>query len=207
VLTELRRRVASGELEPGAPIRQDRLARELGTSRHPIREALRVLEGERLVVHRPHRGYYVASLDADTLREIYRLRDLLESEAIRVAIPKVTDALVDELEATAARLEHLDASQDLATFIDTNRHFHFLLFEAAGMPQLDHHLRLLWESSESYRTRYYLHASNVTRVHADHAAIVEAVRTRDAPAAIEALRRHRDTAVARLVAQLGKDAT
>ena len=74
VLAELRRRIVAGEIVPGDAIRPDQLAIELRVSRVPIREALRILEGEGVVAHRPHHGAVLATLRAEDLREIYRLR-------------------------------------------------------------------------------------------------------------------------------------
>ena len=84
VLAELRRAIAAGELRPGEQVLQDALAERFGVSRVPLREALKILEGEGQVTYRPHRGYFVAELDLDDLREVYRIRDLLETEAIDV---------------------------------------------------------------------------------------------------------------------------
>ena len=88
-MAELRLAIASGDLRPGEQVLQDALAERFGVSRVPLREALKILEGEGQVVYRPHRGYFVAELDLDDLREVYRIRDLLESEAVRVAVPQI----------------------------------------------------------------------------------------------------------------------
>ncbi|MBL8582662.1 MAG: GntR family transcriptional regulator, partial [Rhizobiaceae bacterium] len=95
VLYELRRRIVSGEFEPGSQILQDALAEELGVSRVPVREALRTLEGEGQVSYEPHRGYFVVELDLNELVEIYRLRDLLEPEATAKAFPNITKEDLD----------------------------------------------------------------------------------------------------------------
>ena len=79
VLAEIRRLIVSGELAPGAPVRQEAVAERLGVSRVPVREALKVLEGEGHVVYAAHRGYVVAELSVDDLTEVYRLRELLEA--------------------------------------------------------------------------------------------------------------------------------
>ena len=97
VLTELRRAIVTGELRPGEQVRQDALAEQFGVSRVPLREALKILEGEGQVTYLPHRGYFVAELDVADLREVYRLRDLLETEAVRAAVPRLTDADVAEI--------------------------------------------------------------------------------------------------------------
>ena len=96
VLAELRRRIVAGEIRPGDPIRPDQLAAELRVSRVPIREALRILEGEGIVEHRPHHGAVLATLRAEDLREIYRLRQVLEARGrgrrARRASPRPTSA-------------------------------------------------------------------------------------------------------------------
>jgi DNA-binding GntR family transcriptional regulator len=74
VLAELRRMIARGEIRPGAQIVQDALADELGVSRVPLREALKMLEGEGLVTYRPHHGYFVTELSLADLLEVYRIR-------------------------------------------------------------------------------------------------------------------------------------
>lgn len=92
VLAELRRAITTGRLRPGAPIRQDALAEEFQVSRVPLREALKTLQGEGLVTYEAHRGYSVETLSLDDLREVYRIRQLLEEEAVRRAVARLTDA-------------------------------------------------------------------------------------------------------------------
>ncbi len=90
--------ILSGVLGPGARLRQEELAEVFGTSRIPVREALRALEYEGLVSSEPHRGFTVTALDADDVEEVYALRILLESEAVRLALPLLTDEDLEELE-------------------------------------------------------------------------------------------------------------
>src|ERR1700754_2110691 len=92
VLGELRRSITAGRLRPGTAIRQDALAEELGVSRVPLREALKTLQGEGLVSYQAHRGYFVEMLSLDDLREAYRIREILEEEAVRRAVPQLTAA-------------------------------------------------------------------------------------------------------------------
>jgi DNA-binding GntR family transcriptional regulator len=202
VLAELRRLLVRGELEPGAPVRQESLAEAMGVSRVPLREALKVLEGEGLVTHLPRRGYVVTELSAPDLVEVYRLRELLEAEAITVAVARVTDADVAALEAAAATVDA--AGADLEAITEANRRFHFLLFDAARMPRLSRTLRQLWDATDVYRSVYFSEAAHRDRVHADHAALIAAVRDRDAETAVAAQAAHRAHSVASVTAALGR---
>ena len=87
VLGSLREAILAGVLSPGARLRQEDLAERFGTSRIPVREALRALEYEGLVASEPNRGFTVTELDADDVEEVYDLRIVLESHAVRVALP------------------------------------------------------------------------------------------------------------------------
>jgi DNA-binding GntR family transcriptional regulator len=85
----MRERISRGELRPGEQILQETLASELGLSVVPLREALKTLEAEGQVVYAPHRGYFVARLDMAELTEAYRIRELLEDEAVRRGMPQL----------------------------------------------------------------------------------------------------------------------
>jgi DNA-binding GntR family transcriptional regulator len=202
VLTEIRRLIVSGELAPGAPVRQEAVAERLGVSRVPVREALKVLEGEGHVVYAAHRGYVVAELSVDDLVEVYRLRELLEAEAIRVAVPRLSDADVESIASAARDVDAAGRRGDLVEMTACNRDFHFLVFDAAGMPRLSRTLRQLWDATDVYRAVYFAGNGNRARVHADHAAMLDALRARDVRAAIAAQKAHRDASVDAVTAAL-----
>ena len=121
VLGELRRAITTGRLRPGAPIRQDALAEELQVSRVPLREALKTLQGEGLVRYEAHRGYFVETLSLDDLREVYRIRELLEEEAVRRAVERLADADLDRLEEIQADVERAAAEGDVLAMTTANR--------------------------------------------------------------------------------------
>src|SRR5437762_13748264 len=91
VLSAMREAILTAALPPGMRLRQEKLAVMFGTSRIPVREALRALEYEGLVTSFPYRGFTVTELDADDIEEVYDLRVLLESHAVRLAVPLMTD--------------------------------------------------------------------------------------------------------------------
>ncbi|WP_019631119.1 GntR family transcriptional regulator [Actinomadura atramentaria] len=200
VLAELRRAIASGELRPGRPIRQEGVAESLGVSRVPVREALKILEGEGQVVHRPHHGYLVAELSLADLREVYLMRGLLESAAARAAVEVITDAEVADVERAAAEVAAASAAGDLAAMTAANRRLHFTIIDAARMPRLARIVRSLWDSTDVYRSVYYNAPANRARVEQEHAAIVAALRDRDGDRLAARLGEHRDHAVAALSA-------
>lgn len=198
VLGELRRAIVSGELAPGAQVLQDQLAERFGVSRVPLREALKVLEAEGQVIYRPHRGYFVTELSLADLLEVYRIRELLEGEAVRVAVGRLTDDDVERLADAAADCERAGARGDVAAMTQANRRLHLGLVEAAEMPRLARLVRVLWDATDAYRSLYYAEGVNRAVVEAEHRAVLEALRRRDAEAVVRLLREHREHAVAHL---------
>lgn len=203
VLDELRRAITSGELKPGAPIRQDALAEQLDVSRVPLREALKILEGEGLVVHHAHRGYFVTELSLADLSEIYRIRELLEAEAVHAAVSRMSPDLLAQLKEAHREVERTGAAGDVAAMAAANRRFHFLLIEASGMPRLIRLIGTLWDATDAYRSLYYVEAPNRERVVHEHQAVLDALRDGDAEAAVRWLDKHRAHAVSALGEVLG----
>lgn len=195
VLAALRSDILTGGLGPGDQVVQELLAERYGVSRVPIREALKTLESEGQVVYHPHRGYFVAELSVADLLEVYRLRALLEAEAIRAAMPTLG---VDDVDALAELANEVDLAADggdVIAMTSANRRFHFALFDAAGMPRLSRLLRQLWEATDAYRALYFQASANRARVASEHAAMVQALRDRDAEGLVALHDRHRDNSV------------
>ncbi|MFJ9813429.1 GntR family transcriptional regulator [Streptomyces sp. NPDC101158] len=198
VLEELRRAITTGELRPGGPIRQDTLAARLDVSRVPLREALKTLEAEGLVVHHVHRGYFVAELSLDDLEEIYRIRRLLETEAVRAALGRMPDGLIGSLEQIQEEVERASLAGDVTAMAEANRRFHFTLIEASGMPRLVRLIATLWDATDAYRSLYYTDTTHRELAVHEHRAVIAALGEADAAAAVRRLDEHRDHAVAAL---------
>lgn len=203
VLGELRRLIVTGELKAGAQIKQDALAEQVGTSRVPLREALKILEGEGQVTYHPHRGYFVAELSATDLSEVYRIRQLLEDEAVSIAIPNLTDADVAAIEQAMLAVEAAGEAGDITAMTASNRDFHFRLIERADMPRLSRLIRQLWDATDAYRAVYFAEPVNRIQVDREHRQIMEAIRERDIPRTIALMNTHRDHAVKRVSKVLG----
>ncbi len=207
VLAELRRAIASGELKPGKPIAQAIVAERLGVSRVPVREALKILQGEGQVEYLPHHGYSVTRLDLDDLREAYRIRQLLETEAARSSIPGFGPGEVAALAKAAREVDDAGDNEDYAAMAAANRRFHFLLVEGAGMPRLTNLVRLLWDATDVYRSFYYTDAANRHRVRAEHAGIVQAVAGGDVETVVRLLDEHRQHAIDEITGAMVREGT
>jgi DNA-binding GntR family transcriptional regulator len=205
VLAEMRRAIVSGELKPGEPIRQEVLAERLGVSRVPVREALKILQGEGQVEYQPHRGYSVTRLDLDDLREVYRIRQLLETEAARISVPALSDAEIKALSESAREVDLAGDVEDYVAMSEANRRFHFLLVEGAGLNRLTHLVRILWDATDVYRSFYYTDVSNRYRVRAEHAGIVQAAAAHDMERVIALLDEHRQHAIDEITAAIARD--
>jgi DNA-binding GntR family transcriptional regulator len=205
VLDELRRRILVGDLQPGEPIRPDQVAAELHVSRVPVREALKILEGEGQVRYRAHHGYVLADLHREDLVEIYRIRALLEDEAARAAVSRLRDA---DMVTMAAACEEMEAfgADDVAAMAVANRRFHLTLLAASDMPHLLRHIGLLWNASDHYRSVYYLDEAHRTEVHDDHRRILAAAKAHNVDALLALLDAHRDRAIAGLAPALEEGA-
>lgn len=196
VLAALRDDILTGILEPGDQLVQEALAERYGVSRVPLREALKMLESEGQVVNHPHRGYFVAELSVADLREVYHLRALLEHAALSAAIPALDDGDIEDIAALCADVDAAAAAGDVIAMAEANRRFHFAMYDAAGMPRLSRLLRQLWDATDAYRALYYRGSANRARVQGEHAAMLAALRLRDAATVISLHDDHRAHSVA-----------
>lgn len=203
VLGQLRRWLASGAIAPGSRLVVDQISASLDVSPVPVREALRILEGEGQVAYTHHQGYRVVELSLQDLAETYRMRELLEADAIRFACE-----LLDE--ETLARISsHLDETtrfsrrENLAGYGAANRRFHFEIFGASGRPILVRTIIQLWDRSEAYRAVFANDPEHLRTAEAQHNDIMAAVRARNPERAITAQNAHRDSAHRALRALLG----
>ena len=198
VLAELRRAILEGDLRPGTQILQDTVAERLGVSRVPVREALKILEGAGQISYSPHRGYFVAELSYEDMVEVYRLREMLEGEAVSVGLEHVTAEDIARMEAALVDLEKADAARDIVALTAANRRFHFALFEPCGRPRLLKLIHQLWDSTDPYRAMYFTDAAGRKRIKKEHREILDAAKAGRASECIKAMAKHRKNAVKRL---------
>ena len=142
VATLVRELVISGDLEPGEQLRQRDLAQRFGVSQTPVREAMRRLESEGLLVCDTHRGFTVVAPDLDRAGENLRIRAVLEALGASLAARKVSPAGLDRLRELNDRMRALPGGDP--RYADLNREFHFTVYEYAHSPLLLSLMRLLW---------------------------------------------------------------
>ena len=190
-LEQLRSAIRSGELAPGSRLLQMETAQRLGVSSTPVREAFAALEREGLVVSTAHKGIVVFEPTLSDLQEAYQIRQLLEVFAAERAAPLMTDADLDDLDELMAQMEALTGGDsDQGRFVELNRAFHARIYAGAGMPRLDRMISDLRDSSEAYVAMHRSLVRDEAQTNADHAAIIEACRRRDATTAGQATHAH-----------------
>lgn len=173
VTAALRELIIKGELSSGEALRQRDLAERFGVSPTPVREALRRLEAEGLVDYDVHRGSTVVEADLEAVEENYRIRAALEALAVELAVDKVTEATLDELEDLNTRIE--SCPPDSPEVADLNRKLHFSIYQAARSPLLVSLMRLLWQSFPQGPQAGRPREESV----AEHREIIQALRERD----------------------------
>ena len=182
VLTSMREAILTAALPPGTRLRQERLADLFGTSRIPVREGLRALEYEGLVTSLPYRGFTVTELDADDIEEVYDLRILLETHAVRLAVPLITD---EDLQALEELYKEMTGAEPGDAQLAARERFYIRLYATTGRPRLVSLIsRLRKEVARSLRWPTLQHAPE------HHAQFFEAIRAGDAERAASQLSSH-----------------
>ena len=196
--------ILDGRYPPGARIVETRVARELGTSQAPVREALRDLEALGVIETTAFRGARVRRPSAAELLEAFVIRAELESLAATLAIPKLSDADIAELEGYVTEMQRAAAGGDTHAEATADAAFHGRVVEMAGNSTL---LRV-WRTLEPFsRTYITIVAPGADRVQiADqHLPVLEALRLRSADLAVEVLHQHFANAAAMLGRLWGDD--
>jgi DNA-binding GntR family transcriptional regulator len=176
---ELRRQILHGELSPGATFSQVQLSTQLGVSRTPLREAVRLLQMEGLLRAEPRRRVRVSPLSTEDFEDLYAIRIALESLAVRLTIPELSEAELAEIKLAYLEWAAAVSQGDVAAWRESHRRFHFGLYAHGGTRLLEQ-LADLWDHAERYRLLQWTHAGDQTQLarlaHRDHAGILEAAQ-------------------------------
>ena len=192
VAERLRQRIFNRELEPGSWIDELKIADELGISRTPLREALKVLAAEGLITMKVRRGAYVTEVSDQDLSDVYHLLSLLESDAVAVVAERGTDeqlarlqALHNELEAAAREPERLRER-----FFELNEQFHMAVLEIANNRWRDQMVSDLRKVMKLNRHNSLFKTGRIQESMLEHRAVMAAVQARDPTLAAQRMRDH-----------------
>jgi DNA-binding GntR family transcriptional regulator len=188
VHARLRAAILSGEIPEGAVTSQATLAERFGVGRTPLREALRMLQREGLVISQPNHRVRIAELSSEDAEELYIMRIALEAVAIRVTVPVLTSADLAELDGLMAQMDHYMKLRDHVGHREPHRQFHYRLVYAAG-PRVSERIDELFDHAERYRRRFGAADSWESR-RAEHRAILDAVGEGDRETAADLLADH-----------------
>jgi len=190
VVEALREAITTGKLEHGERLIEDKIARELKTSRGPVREALRQLEHEGFVVSYPYRGAVVLGVSDEEVQQVLiPVRLTLEKFSIPKAIERMDDADFAELAKEVWVMGEAARTNDLSKSVDADMRFHELMLERSGQP----HAAQVWRSIAPRIRAYFFRygrQGNLKRIASEHRDLLEALQTRDTDVIGRALEQH-----------------
>ncbi|HEX6990164.1 MAG TPA: GntR family transcriptional regulator [Bacillota bacterium] len=195
----LRRAIITGVLRAGEELNQVELSRQFGVSRVPIREAIRMLEAEGLVVSEMHRRTLVSPLAPDLLHEMFEVRAVLECMLLEAAIPNLKPADLDRLDAVVAEME---ATEDHQRWLELNEQLHAGLLRRSGK---EYFLTILAQVRRDVSRHLWMARRSVKRnreADREHRELLAACRAGDAGAAVRLMREHLANTLAGLKASL-----
>ncbi len=206
VASLLRHAIVAGTLAPGQHLRQEEVARQLGLSWTPVREAFRLLEAEGWLTIGRHRGAVVSLLSRDDFEDIYLLRLANEPTAARLSAERMTDAVLAEMETLYERMQQLDLRQtvDWPRFLEIERAFHQAQYQVVRRRRLLDLVMSLRDASERYLRASFAIGDEPSQHRQVHADLLRACRERDGQAAEDTIRRALERVRARMVPILAR---
>jgi DNA-binding GntR family transcriptional regulator len=190
VFNTLRDAILRGELEPGQRLLEIQLAKKLGVSRTPIREAIRKLELEGLVSMIPRKGAIVASITQEDLRDVLEVRTVLESLAVELACQKRTEEDLDALRLAEVGFRKEINSNSPTMIATKDAAFHDVIYKMTGNQRLIQILNNLREQMYRYRLEYIKDEAKRLVLVKEHSEIVDAIKRRDEKTAKEVIVKH-----------------
>lgn len=191
VYRRLLEEIRDARLLPGARLREVEIAERLGHSRTPVREAIRLLESDGLVVHQPRQGATVRVLDYPEVMELYEMRAVLEGTAARLAARVANETELRQLHELNAEFAAAGDNQQAARL---NRQFHAMLLEAARNRFLLRSVRVVQKTMLILGPSTLLEADRTVTAAREHQTVLDALSARDGPGAEAAMRAHMEAA-------------
>jgi DNA-binding GntR family transcriptional regulator len=191
VLSRVREMILGLELQPGQKISQEHLSLQLGVSRMPVREALKVLESEGLVKYLPHRGVVVTEISIEDVRELGIIRQALEGTATEIAARNMDSDKARELQRYLDEMDSLGIPpSDLDRYLSAHKAFHLGLCSTANLPRLAKLVTSLWEARERYRRACTVIPDRRKEAAREHRAVLNACVRGDGKLARALLEEH-----------------
>ncbi len=190
VYRQLRQLVTSGGIAPGAQLEEQTLASQMGVSRTPLREAITQLVTEGLVENRPYRGNFVRAFTAEQVRDLYVVRQALEGCAVRLAVPRLTEARVEVLRAILADVQRALEAGELTWYGTADGRFHNTLASYSENQTLIDCLERLGLQIQIVRTMANDDPAVVRRTALERPRILAALEGRDVEAAVRLMEQH-----------------
>ncbi|MCI9162015.1 MAG: GntR family transcriptional regulator [Lachnospiraceae bacterium] len=192
VFNTLRQAILKGELEPGERLMEIQLADRLGVSRTPIREAIRKLELDGLVLMIPRKGAEVARISEKSLREVLEVRRSLEELATELACQRMDDDALAQLEEAQKSFRDAIQSGGLMAIAEADEHYHDIIYRGTGNSRLVQILNNLQEQMYRYRLEYIKDTAKHQILVVEHDHILRALKDRRVSEAKAAVREHID---------------
>lgn len=190
VFNTLRQAILKGELAPGERLMEIQLAEKLGVSRTPIREAIRKLELEGLVLMIPRKGAEVAKISEKSLRDVLEVRRSLEELAIELACQRMTDEEIEQLGERQNDFKNAINKGNAMNIAETDEAFHDVIYLGTGNDKLVQILNNLREQMYRYRVEYLKDERNYPTLMREHNEIVEGLMKKDKVRVTEAMHKH-----------------
>ena len=177
----IRALILSGELSPGERLSEEALAERCGTSRTPVRDALRRLEAELLVVKSESQRSFVADWSLSDVADAFELRAMLEGYAARRAAERMTEATIEQLRTCNSKIYTVTRGEkpDITEFLEHNRKFHEIILETADSRRLTSLIGSLIEQPVVWRTAHHYGREAFKRSHSEHEDLLAAFARRD----------------------------
>lgn len=192
VFNTLRQAILKGELEPGERLMEIQLSERLGVSRTPIREAIRKLELEGLVLMIPRKGAEVAKISETSLREVLEVRRSLEELAAELACQRIGERELLDLEEAEEAFAEAIINGEPMEIAESDEHYHDLIYQATGNSRLVQILNNLREQMYRYRLEYIKDEDKRQILVVEHEHILQALKNHDIQDAKSAVRGHID---------------
>jgi DNA-binding GntR family transcriptional regulator len=194
VFESVRGAIISGVLKPGERLMEVQLAEKLGVSRTPIREAIRKLELEGLVIMMPRKGAYVADLSLKDITDVLEIRAALEGLASGLAALRITDEEIEGLELTAQQFHQALEADDFDMIVQKDMEFHDRIFKATRNEKLLQITNNLREQVQRFRIMYINKSNKSKDLAKEHYEIAEAISKRNIDMAERIAKRHIENA-------------